>query len=487
MTPTVNFSHLKDLEDKAVVQHNLMFSNSSGSMSSLTAGVASTVQGSKPTASTSGQSSTDPVASHNPAASYPKEQSTSTATIETMMTLSPSETRESTYGARPPATGKPDCNLIYAKTNVARQPHQGQNPTVERNTHKNSDEELAVEGNTLVNRCRMTAAAAQQNGNVGSGALLLNAIARNGEARALVDNDLLDFQNQNTLAPNATPGRPPQGGRALSAQRVQHRISFVPNPVDAPGGQVPPEPIVHPKKQNIPSNGAVNYSVARVAAPSCDKTSNKKKKPVKNKSPSFRKFTFPFGFGRRGKANQSSNSAPSKDNRNNGEVRQMASEVCLVDGRTVVRPNSLALNGVCATPNEHHVSNMNLQAAGLLEAPDERRTGVTENLLNLELVNGNPSGCGEGGSSEGEAANKIANTGSSRRDNTTSGGCGNTAAQQPTANKDGAGNSSSPYDGDSAGTDSTNKSSSHSERSVSDNMAYEASCSPVKRVGTCLV
>lgn len=488
MTPTVNFSHLKDLEDKAVVQHNLTFSNSSGSMSSLTTGVVSTIQGSEPTASMSGQSSTDPVVpGHNPAASHPKEQSTSTATIETMMTLSPSETRESTYGTRPPTTGKPDCNLIYAKTNIARQPHQGQNPTVERNTHKKSDEELAIEGNTLVNKCRMIAAQ-QQNGNIisSSGALLLDTIARNGDSRALVENDILDFQNQNTLALNATLGRP-QSGRILSAQRTQHRISFVPNPVDFPSGQVLSEPIVRPKKQNIPSNGAVNYSVARAAAPSCDKTSNKgqaKKTVAKNKSPSFRKFTFPFGFGRRGKANQSSNGAP-KDNRNNGEVRQMASEVCLVDGRMVVRPNSLALNGICAVPNEHHVSNMNLQAAGLLEAPDER-TGATENSLNLELMNGNPSGCAEGSSSEGDATNEIANAGSSCRDNATLGGCGNTAMQQPTMNKDGAGNSSSPYD-NSAGTDSTNKSSSHSERSVSDNMAYEASCSPVKRVNTCLV
>lgn len=484
MTPTINFSHLKDLEDKAVVQHNLTFSNSSGSMSSLTTGV-STIQGSEPTASTSGQSSTDPsLPSHNPTASYPKEQSTSTATIETMMTLSPSETRESTYGTRPPTAGKPDCNLIYAKTNIARQPHQGQNPTVERNTHKKSDEELAVEGNTLINKCRMSSA--QQNGNIiNSGVLLLDAIARNGDSRSLVDNDILDFQNQNmTLAPNAMLGRL-QSGRVLSAQRTQHRISFVPNPVDSPGGQVLSEPIVRPKKQNIPSNGAVNYSVARVAAPGCDKTSNKgqAKKPVKNKSPSFRKFTFPFGFGRRGKVNQLSNGAP-KDNRNNGEVRQVSSEVCLVDGRMVVRPNSLALNGICAVPNEHRVSNMNLQATGLLEAPGERTGTATENLQNPELVNGNPSGRGEGSSSEGEAAtNEIANTGSSRRDDVT---LGNTEAQQPTTNKDGAGNSSSPYDS-SAGTDSTNKSSSHSERSVSDNMAYEASCSPVKRVNTCLV
>ncbi|CAE1258552.1 BMPR2 [Acanthosepion pharaonis] len=41
-------------------------------------------------------------------------------------------------------------NITRAKTNCVIQPHQGRNPTVERNTHKRSDEELAVSGNTLI-------------------------------------------------------------------------------------------------------------------------------------------------------------------------------------------------------------------------------------------------------------------------------------------------------------------------------------------------
>lgn len=41
-------------------------------------------------------------------------------------------------------------NVTRAKTNCVIQPHQGRNPTVERNTHKRSDEELAISGNTLI-------------------------------------------------------------------------------------------------------------------------------------------------------------------------------------------------------------------------------------------------------------------------------------------------------------------------------------------------
>ncbi|XP_052829895.1 bone morphogenetic protein receptor type-2 isoform X2 [Octopus bimaculoides] len=41
-------------------------------------------------------------------------------------------------------------NINHAKTNTVIQPHQGRNPTVERNTHKRSDEELTVSGNTLI-------------------------------------------------------------------------------------------------------------------------------------------------------------------------------------------------------------------------------------------------------------------------------------------------------------------------------------------------
>ncbi|GAB1609397.1 bone morphogenetic protein receptor type-2-like isoform X2 [Argonauta hians] len=41
-------------------------------------------------------------------------------------------------------------NINHAKTNTVIQAHQGRNPTVERNTHKRSDEELTVSGNTLI-------------------------------------------------------------------------------------------------------------------------------------------------------------------------------------------------------------------------------------------------------------------------------------------------------------------------------------------------
>ncbi|ELU02741.1 hypothetical protein CAPTEDRAFT_201557 [Capitella teleta] len=44
-------------------------------------------------------------------------------------------------------------NLIYGRPpQMMMQQHQGQNPTVARNTHKHSDEELSVQGNCLVPR-----------------------------------------------------------------------------------------------------------------------------------------------------------------------------------------------------------------------------------------------------------------------------------------------------------------------------------------------
>ena len=57
----------------------------------------------------------------------------------------------------PPPTQllKPDCNVELEKSGVVAPPlaaRHAQNPTVERNTHRSSSEELAVDGNTLIPR-----------------------------------------------------------------------------------------------------------------------------------------------------------------------------------------------------------------------------------------------------------------------------------------------------------------------------------------------
>ena len=61
---------------------------------------------------------------------------------------------------------KPDCNIELERSGGVAPPlaaRHAQNPTVERNTHRGSSEELAVDGNTLVPRHATTAA--DQSGN----------------------------------------------------------------------------------------------------------------------------------------------------------------------------------------------------------------------------------------------------------------------------------------------------------------------------------
>lgn len=67
---------------------------------------------------------------------------TSGSTTETFVLMSPSEEEI------PPPVKVLNVNL--AKNNMVLPVHQGRNPTVERNTHKRSDEELSVAGNKLV-------------------------------------------------------------------------------------------------------------------------------------------------------------------------------------------------------------------------------------------------------------------------------------------------------------------------------------------------
>lgn len=76
---------------------------------------------------------------HQPRQSWFNERSVSSSTTETTI-LSPSESE---------APAKPH-NINLAKSNLAAQQNHGRNPIVERNTHKSSDEELTVSGNTLI-------------------------------------------------------------------------------------------------------------------------------------------------------------------------------------------------------------------------------------------------------------------------------------------------------------------------------------------------
>ena len=65
----------------------------------------------------------------------------STGTTDTILPITPVDSSSVPVKA---------SNLIQERNSTVLRPHTGRNPTVERNTHKRSDEELRVSGNTLV-------------------------------------------------------------------------------------------------------------------------------------------------------------------------------------------------------------------------------------------------------------------------------------------------------------------------------------------------
>jgi len=134
VTPTSNFGqHLKDLEQRTDVQHNF---SSGGSVSDV-----------HDSNHTTESRVMDPVTQSNNVI-ITDENSLSTATVETM--LSPADA-----GPVPltiPSARKPDCNVVFVQTSAPVRAYRGLNPTAERNTHRDSDEELAIEGNTLINK-----------------------------------------------------------------------------------------------------------------------------------------------------------------------------------------------------------------------------------------------------------------------------------------------------------------------------------------------
>jgi len=121
---------------------------------------------------------------------------------------------------------KPDCNVELERTGVVAPPltaRNAQNPTVERNTHHGSSEELAVEGNTLVPR-----RAAEQ---------------------TAADTTVAASQPDTSQS------------RRLSALRPDqlHRISYVQNAVDSP---IPSGlAAAAPKRQNVDVHARRPYEV----------------------------------------------------------------------------------------------------------------------------------------------------------------------------------------------------------------------------------
>jgi bone morphogenetic protein receptor type-2 len=136
---------------------------------------------------------------------------------------------------------KADCNIDLQKSGGVAPPltlRNAQNPTVERNTHRRSSEELAIEGNTLVVRRTL-----------GSGNIPGTVVAP-----LSVDGGVRNASS----ASSATSNRPLSALRPDQLQRiayVQNAMEPSPPTVTTTGSSAS----VEPKRQNVPSgNGAVD-------------------------------------------------------------------------------------------------------------------------------------------------------------------------------------------------------------------------------------
>ena len=299
------------------------------------------------------------------------ENSVSTSTVETTLTGSPSDPLPVPLIEPPGKT-----NNLYARTKQPLQPHQGQNPTVERNTHKRSDDKLVVLGNTLVDQsiADEAQAHAQSDRAAPSGGAntnanftddLFDAIADNLET-SLVQNDLLSQQQY------PAPSQPQPSGHMLSNRPIPHQNN-------------PTEPLIaRPKQPNVPGNGSAYhhqpplpqraFTQPEPSHPPKQKNKFRFKKPKTDKISG--KMSGLVNFGKNllkggnhdsssddgsnyfptenlrnpaqmtsGQAKPSSAATNCQDGANPGksnlEPRQVPTEVCLLNGAPVVRPMSL--------------------------------------------------------------------------------------------------------------------------------------------------
>lgn len=293
---------------------------------------------------------------------------------------------------------KANTNITYAKTNRVLQPHQGKNPTVERNTHKRSDEELAVLGNTLVDKSVVEAAQGEphQRGQTNRALTddLIEAITDNLES-SLVQNDLLN-------------------------QQRHHPTCYIQNQVNLS------EPlIVRPKQPNVPGNGVAHHSRAVPAEPKQKSKFKFKKSKEKGKGLGLSIFSRnPFASSKPEQHSDDSGNYPTENLRNpapapqlamlkkmsghqrsrsdggsnlsksNLEPRQVPTEVCLMNGSAIVRPTSLPLkNGKSGQPQSTKY-NVDKAAKNAIQTTDTR-LGVAElGIAKLQTncpVNGQPA------------------------------------------------------------------------------------------------
>jgi len=327
VTPTSNIGqHLNDLESVDLESVDIVTHESAPGSSSHDSCTESDPNDSSHTSHTD-----------NEGGSLTDENSVSTVTVETVVTPADMPNIDVIVTPRP----KADCNVVYAQTVVPLRAHQGLNPTVARNTHKDSDEELAVEGNSLVGRTGVSRIPSFPL--VANDSLIMDIIATGvaPDTETLLQSGILQ-QTPPALPPPTTQ----PVSRAVQRHTSNCRIPYTQNQMNSSssgsGGLQPTVPLfVRPKKQNVPSNGGINHLVAKAPQRNPSATERSRRfTPLK----ALRRLAMPY-LGLKGSAE----GEVGTENLPNGSV---PSEACLVNGMTVVRPTVLPLAGVIHQPSE---------------------------------------------------------------------------------------------------------------------------------------
>ena len=388
ITPTMLVSGcLGDLEEKATVQRNLPITNYSSQICH---------QGQS-------GSSHDADSGHSMQPRISQSDLSGGSTTDTMVTMSPMDSN----GNNSIPVNKSNCNLNYARNHRVLPTHQGTNPTVERNTHKRSDEELAIFGNTLLDKSKASTGNEMSKSGLSSDTLaneLLDVLTDNLES-SLVQNDMLNQQNRHNHAPPTIYVAP----QIQSIHHTHQPIPYLQNHVSSESSMVN-SALVRPKQPNVPGNGRTHPQRQVAPIENNPRFNGGKSKKAKSEGKHGSNF-FHALFGRKSKRsdNQSeplrgilteNGAYLGENNDENGhQMAPMTTEVHLVNGAPVVRPSELPVTslpgmqdgGQYITPDdtvhEHQLGIAEVGVAKLEHTVHGERPAVVQvhNLSNTDI------------------------------------------------------------------------------------------------------
>ncbi|XP_033732873.1 uncharacterized protein LOC117322207 [Pecten maximus] len=283
-------------------------------------------------------------------------------------------------------------NVAMDKNKLVLRPHQGRNPTVERNTHKRSDEELAVSGNQLVygGDNRLIEPAQNAPSNLPNDDTSFDGFSDNLET-SLVQNDVLNHHRSHPISyvQNQVHG---------DNHPVRPKIANLPGNNPQPGTSRNSEPKTHKSKlsklmsaRELGSKLGQLSLLSKIVTRSSDKketdrdSARNSKENMSHINGNFDNSSVCASATSRPNANRpsshSSNSSKSyryNDNTNVNVNRAVPTEVQMRNGNPVVRPLNLNISH----SDESHSGN----ATGNSTQP-ENRLGMAEiGVAKLEMV-----------------------------------------------------------------------------------------------------